>query len=503
MVNTGQSSIMEISKYWPEKIDFKKDAEILFCQRRPLSHFHAKLYLLVGLKLSQRGFPVSYMFHDPLLAQIVPCATGKGFPIKGALFEHRPKMITSRIITPDGLKHRVDLEFGVAFIENINFFPEILSGMRSLQKRYNIDFTNNRTLVTAKDLLYSSMIIYSYFKLLEDYALKTKKKVFICGWESLYPPGAIFKKLCDQAYSYSDHIQYIDLNRGYMHYFHDFPVNSNFIAFANLTRTGFTGRLGIPGSTLGEIADPESALADGKKYMVSALSKHTNHPDSPEKQNTLALIHHFKQKGRRVFALFSHLFYDTPVNDTSPAFSDMCEWLVETAKWFSETDDLLLLKPHPAELRSRTNQTETLSDFVTEYITSTNIHLLHHNEFSIRELADHISGGLIWRSSVAMELTFLNIPCVIAGVPSYGTLPLDYASSSENYFEQICAIGKTKVSQKQINATLKYLFCLRNKHHEIPQIVKDDWFFPRLKTTLEGVDESFEQMIGQMIAECF
>ena len=494
---------MQISKYWPEKMDFREDAEIFFCQRRPLSDFHAKLYLLVGLKLTQRGVPVSYMFHDPLLAQIAPYASDKGFPIRGALFEQRPKIITSRIITTDGLEHRVDLESGVAFIENINFFPEILSGMRSLQKRYNIDFTDKKTLVTAKDLLSSSTIIYSYFKLLEVYAVKAKKKVFICGWESTYPPGAVFKKLCDQAYSYSDHIQYIDLNRGYMHYFHDFPVNSNFIAFANLTRTGFTSRLAIPGSALDEIIDPESALAYGKKYMVSALSKHTNHPDSPEKQNSLALIHNFKQKGQRVFVLFSHLFYDTPVNDKSPTFRDMCEWIIKTVKWFSATDDLLLLKPHPAELESRTNPTETLRAFVAEYITSTNIHLLHPNEFSIRELADHLSGGLIWRSSVAMELTFLNISCVIAGNPRYWILPLNYASSPEDYFEKIRAIGKTKVSQKQINATLKYLFCLRNKHHEIPQIVKDDWVFPRLKTTLEGVDESFEQMIGQMIAECF
>ena len=144
----------------------------------------------------------------------------------------------------------------------------------------------------------------------------------------------------------------------------------------------------------------------------------------------------------------------------------MCEWIIETIKYFRGKEDLLLLKPHPAEFlteQPKRTPNETLASFLRDTELPENILLLDIHQFSIKDLSPFISCGLIWRSSVAMELTFLEMPCIIAGNPIYRILDLSYAKNQEHYFNMIEQSHLTTVAEEQQLDIGTYLSMLDNK----------------------------------------
>jgi len=87
------------------------------------------------------------------------------------------------------------------------------------------------------------------------------------------------------------------------------------------------------------------------------------------------LITDYRSNGKNIFVLFGHLFYDVGVDDSSFSFPDMSTWIRETILYFKDSEDLLLLKPHPVETLKETD--ETLYSFAKPLISSDNIRILN------------------------------------------------------------------------------------------------------------------------------
>jgi hypothetical protein len=229
----------------------------------------------------------------------------------------------------------------------------------------------------------------------------------------------------------------------------------------------------------------------------------------PENQkDILAIIEQYKGQGRKVFVLFSHLFYDTPVDDGSPAFEGMCSWIKETIHYFNESEDLLLIKPHPAEFIEDDPQktpTETLKSYLSDISLYANIIMLDPHQFTIKDLSPSITCGLIWRSSVAMELTYLGVPCIIAGFPVYNALDLYYAESKEHYFQMMEHAHDLEANESQQRDVAKYLYLLMHKHIEVESILYDKslrkfyWNKKELLRTLKDGNENIQQIVNLML----
>jgi len=117
-----------------------------------------------------------------------------------------------------------------------------------------------------------------------------------------------------------------------------------------------------------------------------------------------------------------------------------------------------------------------------------------------------MSCGLIWRSSVAMELAFLRIPHIIAGDPIYKALDLNYAKNKEDYFRMIEQLDTIKVSDKQKMDVANYLYLLENKHLHVSCIKYDmelrDFYWDKkeLKQYLKAGDEKIRSVVENMLA---
>jgi hypothetical protein len=150
---------------------------------------------------------------------------------------------------------------------------------------------------------------------------------------------------------------------------------------------------------------------------------------------------------------------------------------------------------------------ETLASFLEGKIAAENIIMLEPHQFSINDLKPFLNAGLIWRSSVAMELTFLGVPCIVAGNPIYNAIPLYYSKSKDHYLKMIDNVSELEATQTQQNDVTKYLYLLANKHIPVKSItyhskLRNSYWNPKaLRAYLEKGDDKIKT-IADIIIDC-
>ena len=106
-------------------------------------------------------------------------------------------------------------------------------------------------------------------------------------------------------------IEYIDFARGYMHYF-GYHFRDSLFAAINCTYENATDRLVITQKEFNHFKQqplPQSILSPLEK----ALAKIKVKSESKQKRDILYEIDQYKSKGRAVFVLFAHVFYDVEI----------------------------------------------------------------------------------------------------------------------------------------------------------------------------------------------
>jgi len=483
------------------------NSEYIFIFNQTISKFTGNLYILVSHELSKHGIASCFQYKNDLWDPYSPRLDLDGYEISNSFTSEKRFCIKS----PNGqqLLHKwsIDIENKLIEAEEINFFPFINNTLRTIQKRYNVFFRDEANRPVYDDLIQTCDILLKHFRWLNQYSQKHQKRIRLVGFESEYVPNGILKMLCDQ-FSYNRDIEYIELTRGYKYYFGQHHPNESFIFCSNLTRTGTEAGLAISKQEWAGKDDKKVEFSELLKPVSNALANETYYKIPTDQQKVINTIENYRTRGKKVFVLFSHVFYDTPVNDESEAFTGMCEWIIETVKYFHGKENLLLLKPHPAEFLAEQPQrtpNETLSSFLRDRELPENILLLDIHQFSIKDLSPFISCGLIWRSSVAMELTFLGIPCIIAGNPLYRVLDLNYARDKEHYFNMIEQSDLISVSDKQKEDVATYLYMLDRKHVQIEcisynKVRKFHWNIEALKKYLKYGDEKLKSVVENILA---
>jgi capsular polysaccharide export protein len=447
-------------------IDLKKSV-YLFIFSQEKSSFSRRLFTLISHELSVINIPSIFLYQDDPISSRFPTLSINGFQISNSLRYGKHKGdIESDNLNGYYFDWTIDLEKQTIEAYNTNFFPLILNTLRTIQKRYNVDLNNSKNEITINNLIKSCDLLLHYFLLLKEFSSKNNKKIRIVGFENYYVPNGVFHILCDK-FSDNRDIEYIELRRGYISYFGKHHFRDSFITCTNLIKEKVFHGIALSDEELNAIDEKKIDLDTLSKPLLTAVTKTPFSSFSENQKTVINRINKYLEDNRKVFVLFAHLFFDVPLDDSSNSFNDMCEWIKFTIEYFKGNENLLLLKPHPAELRPdepKKIPNETLKSYLEKSQLSKNILLLEPREFSLLELAPYVSCGLIWRSSVAMELTFLGVPTIIAGTPIYHLLPLNYSNSRQNYFQMIDNIDDIEVTKSQKIEVAKYLSLLKRKH---------------------------------------
>jgi len=472
------------------------------------SKFNAKLYILLSHQLAKMGIPSFLKFKNDLVSSYYPRFDVDGEQISESFISRKRFIIEPSDPEKFFFEWNVDTGRERIEAEGINFFPIIRNTLRTVQRRYNVIFTGDDNSMVCKELIQTCDMVLKYFLLLKSYANTSKKKIRLVGFEADYVPNGVLRMLCERAPESRD-MEFIELRRGYMSYFGQHHQRASYVYCSNLTNLKVEVGLSVSKEELKGFNEEGLEVEELINPVSNALTKDMDYVPSDKQREIIKMIVDYKDRGRKVFVLFPHVFYDTPIDDKSNAFNDMCEWIKDTIEYFGERDDLLLIKPHPAEFikdQPKRTPTETLASFLADIELPKNIFILKRDLFSIKDLSPLMSCGLVWRSSVGMELVFLGLPCIIAGNPPYRALDLSYAESREHYFHMIEHADLLQVTEQQKFEVAKYLYLLEKKHVYVDCIAYDQdlsnfyWQRKALKNYLKNGNKEIESIAKYMLA---
>jgi hypothetical protein len=216
----------------------------------------------------------------------------------------------------------------------------------------------------------------------------------------------------------------IHATNGYQNYFANFnePVSTR-MALRNMTRhrTLRTASAPEPGefeafyqknqARGGELLQAVQEIIRARR-ATAGLSERL-----PEATACVNRILEWRQLGGKVACLFGKVVCDSSVPfDGGPAHANMKDWLNHAIESVRDSNTLLLIKPHPHEIRNEIGlfMTEHFPDLIDCDLPD-NVILLGHRWFDVHDLVGLIDLGVVYNGTSAVELGVLDIPCVLSG----------------------------------------------------------------------------------------
>jgi hypothetical protein len=176
---------------------------------------------------------------------------------------------------------------------------------------------------------------------------------------------------------------------------------------------------------------------------------------------------------RPTVGMFTNLVWDDSLAfDTEGSeLPSLFEWIDETVEHFTDRDDKkLVIKTHPAESVHGTN--ESVSEYLDErYELSSNVRLVPPDtDINTYSLFDDIDVGLVYNSTVGLEMAFYGVPVVVAGETHYRDLGFTHdVDSLAEYRDRLGEISEIECSERARRLAKRYAHLLFiRKHLEFP-----------------------------------
>ncbi|MFN4297173.1 MAG: hypothetical protein ACK4FB_10055 [Brevundimonas sp.] len=160
----------------------------------------------------------------------------------------------------------------------------------------------------------------------------------------------------------------------------------------------------------------------------------------PEAIACIERVREWKARGGKVACAFGKVVCDMAApTDGGPAHRNLKDWLNHTIESVRESNTLLLIKPHPHELRNE------IATFLTEYMTDLievdlphNVIITGQDWFDISDLEPLIDLGLLYNGTTAVELGLMNIPAVLCAYFAATDYPIGHvAPKSRDHYRQL------------------------------------------------------------------
>jgi hypothetical protein len=197
------------------------------------------------------------------------------------------------------------------------------------------------------------------------------------------------------------------------------------------------------------------------------------------RNNEVASVDYANRTGRSVgtdsdtlVGLFTNLLWDGALEPDQALYDDVYEWIADTIDICGDqTDTHLVIKPHPAEHLRGTN--ESVGDWVrSEYVElPDNVTLLPSDtEIDTYELFHDLDLGLVYASTVGLEMVYDGVPVVTSGYPPYHGFEMTYDPDTKAEYRQFVErAGDQECSAKRQGRAQRYFhllfFC---KHFDFP-----------------------------------
>ena len=185
--------------------------------------------------------------------------------------------------------------------------------------------------------------------------------------------------------------------------------------------------------------------------------------NNPENEGKIDFDNH------RYVGLFTNFMWDTTILERNTFFDSMREWIQETVRFWQENGSniRLIIRAHPAEVKLKTAPSARyVRDLIKDLDLGDNIIFFDStDEVNSYEIISNIEYGIVYASSIGLEIPYHGKPCVVAGDPHY--LGQDFVLSPESkshYFETLKSLNEKSLSfTPPVETLLKYLYFIYHR----------------------------------------
>lgn len=210
--------------------------------------------------------------------------------------------------------------------------------------------------------------------------------------------------------------------------------------------------------------------------------------------------------GKTTVGMFTNLIWDGSLNVDRGPFSDVFDWIFGTIDALSGADDVeLIVKPHPAEAKRGTN--EAVHERIRSRYGSLppNVVLLEPDtEVNTYELINDLDAGIVFNSTVGLEMAYRGVPVVTGGETHYRNHDVTYdPETSAAYFDHLSRIGSLEMSPNRTARAQRYAYYFLVKKHfpfpffELRENVGDGEYLPVTQEKIGSDNEFLELLIDQ------
>jgi hypothetical protein len=241
------------------------------------------------------------------------------------------------------------------------------------------------------------------------------------------------------------------------------------------------------------------ALDDMAKDMVSGFF--ANLQKGVEMYAVLNIEHKAEklEEVKRYACLFTNLNYDTAVIDKNFLFENMEEWILSVIDYWKKNNSgvTLVIRIHPGELKLVTASKEFLGNRLRKASRNNDKIIVFDSDEKVDsyELIKGMEYGLIYSSTIGLEIAWKGKTCLVAGLPwfrnkSFVVFPHD----RQGYFSAINSLNEGSLgfvpNENELYRTIYFVYFNRNKR--LKGI--------KLYTPKEEANNDFENS-GMMISE--
>lgn len=355
---------------------------------------------------------------------------------------------------------KIDWKNKVLECDGVNYFQGVFEYLANRYRRFDIDIEK----APIQKFFYTQLLkcdrAVTICKDIQNNPALKGLPVRFMAVSAQTSPSYIYKEFCAEV-GYRDDMHLVFHINGYENYFSNLGTKvASTMGVRDMTVRPFIrsplivrrDMLELPANSEVEKERLKSVLtADrvgvvGQTPVVAAVEKR---------------IREHRERGGKVVVCYGKVLCDLGVPyDGGPAHRDILDWVNHTIECARKSDALVLIKPHPHEMRPEIARhlTQTLFEGITVDIPD-NVILLGHDWFNNSRLKDMMDVAILWNGTSCLEMSVWGLPVVICahfGVIDY-PVNLIAPESRADYERMICAPESLKQHPDSAGLAIDYL----------------------------------------------
>jgi hypothetical protein len=195
------------------------------------------------------------------------------------------------------------------------------------------------------------------------------------------------------------------------------------------------------------------------------LNKFYNVQQSSINDQVSPSIQYFLEKNKHSFLLAPNVIGDSSTLNKETIFESIKIWIEEVIQYFKlNKQHSLIIRAHPAEVWAKSKVKTKLGNFAEELSKGCDNILVIKGEEKMNSfyLMPYVKCGLIWVSSIGVDLALRGVPVICAASPPYKDLGfVREPKSRQEYFDLIDGFANRDLkptTEEEKLAAKKYLF---------------------------------------------